>query len=266
VLALQGTANANGPYVTGPMVDGTIIPITPQTAWSTGQYNHMPMLGGNVRDEGNFGIGITEYFTGPPQVPLTADQYTANITRIYSGNAGPGGTPPAYPAGTVDAVLAQYPLSNYSSPQTAYDYVSTDPGACRALHVEKLWADRVPTYAYEFDYRQAPYYFPPMPEFTPLAAHTIDIQFYFPLWHGGILGVAHPLNTKETALSDQLVAAWTLFARDGNPNGGNADSPWPRFVKPSPMMYSQNLNSAPMQAGKFADRHKCDFWNTILIY
>jgi para-nitrobenzyl esterase len=224
------------------------------------------MLGGNVRDEGNFGIGITEYFTGPPQVPLTADQYTANITRIYSGNAGPGGTPPAYPAGTVDAVLAQYPLSNYSSPQTAYDYVSTDPGACRALHVEKLWADRVPTYAYEFDYRQAPYYFPPMPEFTPLAAHTIDIQFYFPLWHGGILGVAHPLNTKETALSDQLVAAWTLFARDGNPNGAGQNSPWPRFVKPSPMMYSQNLNSAPMQAGKFADRHKCDFWNTILVY
>jgi para-nitrobenzyl esterase len=266
VLGLQGTANANGPYVTGPMVDGTIIPITPQTAWTTGRYNQMPTLGGNVRDEGNFGIGITEYFTGPPQTPLTADQYTANITRIYSGNAGPGGTPPAYPPGTVDAVLAEYPLSNYSSPQTAYDYVSTDPGACRALHVDKLWADRIPVYAYEFDYRQAPYYFPAMPDFTPLAAHTIDIQFYFPLWHGGILGVAHPLNAKETTLSDQLVATWTLFARDGNPNGGNADSPWPRFTKPSPMMFSENLNSAPMAAAKFSERHKCDFWNQYLVY
>jgi len=266
ILGLQGTANSNGPYVTGPMVDGTIIPITPQTAWSTGQYNHMPIMGGNVRDEANFGIGITEYFTGPPQTPMTADQYVANITRIYSGYAGPGGTPPLYPPGTVDAVLAQYPLSNYSSPQTAYDYVATDPGACRALHVEKLWSDKVPTYAYEFDYRHAPYYFPDMPDFVPLAAHTIDIQFLFPMWHGGILGIAHPLSTKEMALSDELVARWTLFARDGNPNGGSSDSPWPRFVKPSPMMYSENLNSTSIPAPKFGDRHNCDFWNTILVY
>jgi para-nitrobenzyl esterase len=266
VLALQGTSNANGPYVTGPMVDGTIIPDMPQNLWSTGRYNHMPMMGGNVRDEANFGIGITEYFSGPPQVPMNADQYTAAITRTYSGNAGPGNTPPPYPPGTVDAVLAEYPLSAYPSPQTAYDYVSTDPGACRALHVEKLWADRVPAYAYEFDYRQAPYYFPPMPEFTPLAAHTIDIQFLFPLWHGGILGVSHPLSEKETALSDELVARWTLFARDGNPNGGTGNAPWPRFVKPFPQMYAENLNSAPMMAGKFADRHHCEFWNQYLVY
>ena len=124
----------------------------------------------------------------------------------------------------------------------------------------------MPVYAYEFDYRQAPYYFPPMPGFTPLAAHTIDIQFLFPLWHGGILGVAHPLNAKETTLSDQLVGFWTKFARDGNPNGGNNTGPWPQFTKPSPMMYSENLNSSPIAAGKFADRHQCDFWNTILVY
>jgi para-nitrobenzyl esterase len=61
ILQLQGTANANGPYVTGPVVDGSVIPITPITAWTTGQFNHMPVMGGNVQDEGNFGIGNTEY-------------------------------------------------------------------------------------------------------------------------------------------------------------------------------------------------------------
>src|SRR3954471_3365972 len=30
ILELQGTANASGPYVNGPMVDGTVIPIRPQ--------------------------------------------------------------------------------------------------------------------------------------------------------------------------------------------------------------------------------------------
>jgi hypothetical protein len=39
----------------------------------------------------------------------------------------------------------------------------------------------IPVYAYEFTDQNAPYYYPPMPGFTPLAAHTIDIQFLFPL-------------------------------------------------------------------------------------
>lgn len=34
-----------------------------------------------------------------------------------------------------------------------------------------------------------PYYFPAMPGFVPLAAHTIDIQFLFSGYHGGSLGV-----------------------------------------------------------------------------
>ena len=42
ILLLQGTANANGPYVTGPMVDGSVIPVTPITAWTTGQTRPLP--------------------------------------------------------------------------------------------------------------------------------------------------------------------------------------------------------------------------------
>ena len=274
VLQLQGTANANGPYVTGPMVDGTIIPITPQTAWSTGRFNRMPIMGGNVQDEGNFGIGITEYFTGPPQVPITAAEYVANVTRIYSGNAGPGGTPPAYPAGTVGAVLAHYPVGSYATPQLAYDAVTTHPGACRALHVEQLWSQWVPVYAYEFNYQKAPYYFPPMPGFVPLAAHTIDIQFLFPGWHGGILGVNHtPQNTwttgeisgPEITLSDQLVAAWTNFAKTGNPNG-SGNSPWPIYTASSANFLSENIPLSTFTGAQFSANHQCAFWNTILVY
>ena len=274
ILQLQGTANANGPYVTGPMVDGTIIPLTPQMAWSTGRFNRMPIMGGNVQDEGNFGIGITEYFSGPPQVPLTAAGYVANVTRTYSGMAGPGGTPPAYPSGAVAAVLAHYPLSNYATPQLAYDAVTTHPGACRALHVDQLWSQWVPVYAYEFNYQNAPYYFPPMPGFVPLAAHTIDIQFLFPGWHGGILGVNHtPQNTwttgeisgREITLSDQLVAAWTNFARTGNPNG-SGNSPWPIFTASSANFLSENIPLSTFTGAQFSANHQCDFWNTLLVY
>jgi para-nitrobenzyl esterase len=266
ILQLQGTANANGPYVNGPMVDGTVIPITPQQAWSTGRFNHMPVMGGNVKDEQNFSLGISEYFSGPPQQPLTADGYTAAVRTAYSGNAGPGGSPPAYPPGTADKVLAEYPLSNYATPQLADDAAFTDPGACRARHVDDLLSNRVPVYAYEFDYQHAPYYFPSMPGYVPLAAHTIDIQFLFPLWHGGPLGVSHPLNAAETKLSNQLVAAWTNFAAHGNPNP-TPNAHWPRYVSNNGSFLSEDVpTSSTMSEAQFSAMHHCDFWDKILVY
>jgi para-nitrobenzyl esterase len=270
ILQFQGTANANGPYVTGPMVDGSVIPVTPITAWTTGAFNHMPVMGGNVQDEGNFGIGNTEYFTGPPQVPITAAQYIANVTAAYSGPEYPGG--PNYPAGTADQVLAKYPPG--SNPQATYDLVTTYPGACRNRHIDALWAQAgLPVYEYEFNDQNAPYYYPPMPGFTPLAAHTIDIQFLFPLWHGGILGVSGAtqspaLTPQESILSDELVATWTKFAQRGNPNG-TGNSPWPRFVNQEgvPEYLSENVPSlSTFTNADFSVRHDCDFWDKIIVY
>jgi len=73
----------------------------------------------------------------------------------------------------------------------------------------------------EFDDDTAPIYFPAMPGFMPLAYHSSDIQYLFSLWHGGPAppSVMHRLNGPQEKLSNQLVAAWTNFARTGNPNG-----------------------------------------------
>jgi para-nitrobenzyl esterase len=127
----------------------------------------------------------------------------------------------------------------------------------------------VPVYAYQFNYPGAPYYFPEMPGFTPYAAHTIDIQFLFVGWHGGNLGVnSRALNAQETALSDQMVAAWTNFARTGNPNG-SGNSPWPRYTTQAgaPAVLSQNVpSSSTLTDAQFSANHQCDFWDTILIH
>jgi para-nitrobenzyl esterase len=275
ILQLQGTPNANSTYITGPFVDGTVIPLAPETAWQTGKFNKMPTMGGRVKDEGNFGIGITEYFSGPPQVPQTADQYVAAVTKAYSGNAGPNGAPPAYPAGTADAVLAQYPLSAYgNNTQLAFNRVNTDAQKCQTEHVLKLWAPQIPTYAYDFTYQDAPYYFPNMPGFKPNAAHTIDIQFLFSNWHGGQLGVnldqasgqPRELNSNESKLSDQLVAAWTNFAWSGNPNG-SGNSPWPKYAANANAKYLvEDIPLATSNRSQYRAAYKCDFWDTVLYY
>jgi para-nitrobenzyl esterase len=125
----------------------------------------------------------------------------------------------------------------------------------------------VPVFQYEFNYTGAPYYFPNMPGFVPLASHTSDIQFLFPGWHGGILGVnSRSLNAQETRLSDQLVAAWTNFARTANPNG-SGNSAWPQFTSQTgaPAIWSQNVpTSGTLTDAQFAENHHCAFWDPIL--
>jgi para-nitrobenzyl esterase len=263
ILQLQGTPNANSPLAQQVFPDGTIVPLQPGDAWSTGQFHHMPIMAGLVHDEGNFGLSISEYFSGPPQVAWTVAQYMNNPANVQSA----------------------YPLGDYgNNPQLAQDRINTDPIACTTLRVAQLLAPQVPTYAYEFNYQNAPYYFPRMPNvsnttgpaagfFQPLAAHTIDIQFLFTGYHGGNLGVnldqttgqPRELQGSEIGLSNQLVAAWTNFAKTGNPNGAGAPV-WQVFATGSQTFLSQNLTSSTYSAAQFYTDHKCGFWNPILGY
>ena len=270
ILQLQGTIKAAGPLTVGlPFVDGTVVPLQPEQAWASGNFNKMPVLGGATRDEFTFFTGISEYFSGPPQTPLLASQYAAlvapgayciwcNATRTM-------------PAGVAEA----YPLSGYADDaMTAYQRVSTDGARCRELHVLEKLASHVPIYAYDFTYREAPFYFPKMPGYRPGASHTVDIQFLFPHFHGGHLGanvdqesgLPREINRSETRLSDQMVAAWTRFAATGNPNG-TGDVPWPRFSAGESGRYLvQDIPLSTESVAQFRTTYKCDFFDPQLTY
>jgi para-nitrobenzyl esterase len=257
-------------YNQSQIADGQILPSAGfWDAFSKGRFNHMPIMSGTTHDEYAFFIAPTEYYSGPPQAPFTAADVTDYITSQYSGNAGAGGSPPAYPAGTVDKVLAKYPLIAYSTAQLQYVAVGTDGkyGACPQRRINRLLATQVPVYAYEFDDKTAPFYFPPMLGFVSGAYHTGDIQYLFPLYHGAT-GIIHPLNSQQEKLSDELVAAWSNFARTGNPNG-HGNSPWPRYeVQQGKESYilSENIPALSTKTdAAFAADHKCDFWDKINI-
>ena len=122
-------------------------------------------------------------------------------------------------------VLAVYDASSYPTPQLALDEIGTAAVACPQYSINQALSSQVPVYAYEFDDQTAPFYFPALPGFQSLAYHTSDIQYLFPLWHGGPEGISHPLNAQQEQLSDELVAFWTNFARTGNPDRVN-NRPW----------------------------------------
>jgi para-nitrobenzyl esterase len=191
-------------------------------------------------------------------VPQTAAQYLHFVNTHYA--------PLAYPAGTAARVLARYPLGAYASPQLAFDRLVSDPLICGARSLTKVLAPQVPVYAYEFDDQTAPSYFPKMPGFLWRAAHTSDIQYLFPLWHGGPDGIQHSLNKEQIDLSDQLVAAWTNFARTGNPNGvGNY--PWPRYTNSStePQWLIQDIPVlSTLTDTQYSAIRNCDFWDSVV--
>jgi carboxylesterase type B len=138
-----------------------------------------------------------------------------------------------------------------------------------ASHSDEGEPRGLPVYAYQFADQTAPYYFPKMPGFVPLAAHTTDIQYLFPLYHGGPTGIPHQLNNKQEQLSDELVAAWTNFAWTGNPNG-QGKMPWPLYNPNKPnvaSILSENIPTlSTITDAVFVAEHKCNFWDKILTF
>jgi para-nitrobenzyl esterase len=255
------TVAATGNYIGGQgIVDGQIVPDQPMTLYTNGHFNHVPLINGDVEDEETFFLAITEYNSNTNntlRTPVTAAQYESYVNSFFAS--------PPYPAGTAAKILARYPVSAYPTPEFAYDRVGTDASICGQRILDKILAPQIPVYTYEFNDRTAPFYFPQMPGFVPLAYHTSDIQYLFPLWAGGPQGIPHPLNSQQERLSDELVAAWTNFAWTGNPNGvGNR--PWPRYAPNNELWFLENRAPSGLTSigdAQYAAKRNCDLWDPI---
>jgi para-nitrobenzyl esterase len=265
LMKLSGPPEGFGPYAVTPVADGQIVPSGGASAIQSGNFNRMPIMNGSTRDEGNFFAAIPVYFSGKP---VTGADVEAYVKAAFGGNAGPAGAAPAYPNGTVDKVIARYPSSNYKTPQLRMNAIQSDVMVCRIQRGTQLLSEKVPVYAYEFRDQTSPFMFPELPDFAPLAYHTADLQYLFPGFRGGDKGVRHDLNPKQQKLSDELVDAWTNFARRGNPNGSGENS-WPLHTSdPNAKTYmAQDIPElSTISDNDFTADHKCDFWKDVLVY
>lgn len=224
--------------VNSPTYGTAVLPLTPGQAIKSGDWNKVPLIVGNVRDEAKlFDIADAD---------ITAAQYTATIQSTYGANAA--------------AVLAHYPVSDYPKPFYALAAVGTDSGnACRSYWLaSEAGSQGVPVYEEEFNDPTSPTLFGFQPPGIDMSnAHSAELAY---LWNF-TLGY-RPLTTKELVLGTQMDRYWGAFAASGNPNVPGLTS-WPLVTASAHPVIVLSPTGNTVTSSQVQAEHQCSFWATI---
>jgi para-nitrobenzyl esterase len=221
-------------------VDGKVIPQSLDTAFATGQFNHVPLIHGTNHDEWRFFVALLFDLAGSP---ITADEYPAVVGDMVGPDAAP-------------LVLAEYPLDNFDNPDLAVGAIGTDSiFACPARVADQVLSTQVPMFSYEFNDINAPEVFLPPVSFPYGATHASELRYLFKLTWGGHLDVG------QEELSNDMIRYWTQFAKSGDPNQSGTPF-WPQYDATTDEFQSL-VPPSPTPEFEFATDHQCDFWATL---
>jgi para-nitrobenzyl esterase len=227
-----------------PVIDNKFLTQSVGAAFTSGQFNRVPIMEGANHDEWRLFVGITNLTTGP----ITAEGYPAAIQATLG-----------IPAAAVPLFVAQYPLASFPSPNLALSALGTDGiFDCNARFVEQKVSQFVPTFAYEFSDPDAPQRFLPPVSFPYGAAHASEIQYVFDL---PVTVPAPGLDADQQRLADAMVSYWTTFARTGQPSSRRTPR-WAAFQTATDTMQSL-VPPQPQPETGFAADHRCAFWDSL---
>ena len=246
VLATVG-ASGGYPLNASPNTGNPILPAGPAAAIASGKFNKVPVMVGSVHDERNI-FNLAQY-------ALTSAQYPAALQSTY-GLTGDQAT----------IVAAKYPAANYPTPVAALNVAGDDLTACKSAPGEAALAAKTPTYAYEFNQTDVPnlYNVPLPPGYYLGVYHASEVVLVFQTLP--YAGLTPPL----LKLSDELIAYWTRFAANGNPNDASGQPPqagnpppyWPIFNPGD--QDRQELAVTTSTKTDYLQNHRCAFWSSVL--
>jgi para-nitrobenzyl esterase len=240
---------------TGAIIDGKLLTQPPADAIARGQFNQVPLINGTNHDEFRLVIAFDFDLAG---APLQASGYQAAIESLGSFLPGTG-----YPTSDVTAIIQQYPLSSYPSPDLAAAQVITDGTiSCPAFEMDKLLSALVPVWAYQFSDENAPSIVAPPVSFPYGAAHFSELQYLFNMSALTIPGTP-ALTPAQLVLATRMKRYWTAFATYGDPNSVEGVPGWRNFdeIRSNPMQ--SLMEPTPRPVSYFAKEHQCDFWQAL---
>ncbi len=229
-----------------PAVGARTVPRQGADALASGKFVRVPVLNGGNRDEMRLYVAY-EVQAG---ATVTAENYLGHLRKAYGTNA--------------EAVLAEYPLSGFSSPAAALGTVESDfnPAVglnnCIFLRGAALAARYVPVFEYEFTDRAAP----PVttdPGFEMGAVHSAELPYQFPHFSNTSQVDGPDLAAPSQQLAGQMMAYWTSFARTGRPSGTGLPA-WKPFKSDRSVMRLEPGKVGDFDAGA---AHHCAFWRRL---
>ena len=240
---------------TGAIIDGKLLTEPPADALASGDFNRVPVLNGTNHDEFRLVIAFSFDLAG---APLQASGYQAALETYGSFLPRTG-----YPTSDVPAIIQEYPLGAYPSPDLAAAQVITDGTiSCPAFEMDKLLSAVVPVWAYEFSDENAPSIVAPPVSFPYGAAHFSELQYLFDMSALTIPGTP-ALTTAQLELATRMKRYWTAFATNGDPNSLKNVPRWRTFdqTRSNPV---QSLDAPRPQAEfQFSQDHQCEFWHAL---
>jgi len=238
----QGTTTA-GSLV--PNIDGRVLTQSIGDALESGDFNRVPVIEGSTHDE--FTI-----FTALYVVPLIGEIppfIYPTVVSLLASTLGLDATGPE--------ILAEYPLSDYSSPFLAVSAIGTDAiFACPGRRAARELSQWVPTWAYELNDPDVPQLFVPPASFPFGSYHASDMPYLF---DSPLRGGHAPLNGDQEQLAAAIVGYWSQFADAGDPNRSGLPY-WPAYTAASDTYMSLEPPTPTATTG-FSEDHNCAFWD-----
>lgn len=243
----------DAPSVSSASTSGTaFLPDIPIEAIKAGRFSQVPVLIGSQLHEGR--SFITNW--AERSVPsYDREGYEAFVREKYGVDA--------------DDVLAAYPWPDDAGRHTGAYLVADlrfagagyDLGSCQTNNITDSLAGAVTTYAYEFAHSEGIGWFE-VPGFSWGAGHATELPYLIPD-RGNFAFNARAFGDAERQLSDEMVAYWGSFIKNGDPNNGSLLS-WPRYQGPDGRLLSLRAGgkSTIISSAAYRAAHKCAFWES----
>jgi para-nitrobenzyl esterase len=229
----------NNPPLWLPDVDGRFLKTSTSTAFSTGQFNKVPLLAGFVDDEGTFFVAAAFDASGQP---VTSSGYVSTIQNFLGVDGA--------------ATAALYPLDQYKSPSQALARALGDyKFICGIMQDSDNIARFVPsTFVYQFS-EKTPYNTNGLTSLLPPttidygAFHSSDVAYWFAQMVNPTTGQAQLATTMSSSIAN--------FAKTGNPGVTNAPT-WQTYSASQRQVFSfGDTLSANFDA---YTAHQCGYW------
>ena len=231
VSALPAVTNVL-PRTYGPNMDGVVFPDQPIKIIARGAHSTMPIIIGTTADETTGWV-----VTGAPITD--AASYAAQIEKTFGATAR-------------DRILAEYPMTNYPTPQQAFIQLTTDAQfTCTSRRTARIFSGAQKDHVYRYLFTHT------MENDSQLKAtaanHTIEHAFQFPFG-----GKYKPLES-DLAVQKYVIGYWSRFAKTGNP-GGVGNTAWPIAAGDAYL----EISTLP-SAKRGPDAAKCNFWDRLTV-